>query len=231
VRKPLWRWDPGPYALLLLLVLVTASIEPRYLPVAFAVSLTLTIAAAVLLVVALVAEVRRRAQGPAASSVLREVGHFDLIEIPSSGGPPTRLVDTYRHRSAIEAAQAKSAQSTTAQSTTAQSTTAQSTKTVECRAMLVPDATRWYGLRLRVAVHVVADARAYHVGYLPERATERYNDGLAGLARRGRHVVVPAVIAVTELRKSGGAKRHAIDVDLGGLAAVLEEHGAASSTA
>jgi hypothetical protein len=201
-RRPLWRWEPGPYLLLLLLVMITGSIDPRYLLVAYIVFVVLTIAAAAVVVATIAAGTVRRRRDPLASGVVRSVERLNLVELDRSDAPATPVIDTYRHRSALEAAQAMTVGSP--------------------RALLVPDSARWYGLRLRIAVHLLADTRAYHAGYLPDRSTLRYNAGLATLAASGCHVVAPATLAITEMRRSGGVKRHAVAVDLGALPALLE---------
>jgi hypothetical protein len=84
--------------------------------------------------------------------------------------------------------------------------------------VLVPDATRWLGLRIRIAVHLVAGDRVYHVGFLPDRATERYNEGLRALAARRAYVSAPSSI-------TGTAPRYGLDVDLGALPALLGSAG------
>ncbi len=195
---PLWRWEPAPYLLALVLVVITSAIRPDTAPVAYWIAFGLTIAAIALLVASIVASARRRSRLPGAG-VLRSLEGMEPVEVAPSGGLPTPVTGTHRHQSAIEAA---------------------SSWGRDVAALLIPDATRWLGMRIRVAVHLVADGHVYHVGFLPDEATARYNGPLAQLARDGRFVIVPA-----ERRR--GARSVSVTLDLGGLAGVLE--GAAST--
>lgn len=194
LRKPLWRWEPAPYVLLIVLMLVTGSIAPDRLPVAYWVLFALTVAAATLVVVLVVVQFARGRQNPDAAGMLSSLDGLDLVPLASSTAPPTPVVDAARHQSALDSAQARVGANPVA--------------------VLVPDATRWLALRFRIAVHVVAPGKVYHVGFLPEQATARYDVGLRGLAGRRRFVTAPAHVI-------GTARPFALEVDLGGLEALL----------
>ncbi|MGA0568686.1 hypothetical protein ACO2Q7_15255 [Rathayibacter sp. KR2-224] len=194
-RKPLWRWEPAPYLLLILLLIATASVPPGQLPILYWTLVVITAIVAVILVALLVVQLGRGPRNPDASGMLSGLGGIELKALPTTAAPSTPVVGTTRHQGAIESARARAGTSPSA--------------------VLVPDATRWLGLRIRIAVHLVASERVHHVGFLPERATERYNERLRALAAERRFVSVPATI-------KGEASPYAIDVDLGALADMAE---------
>ncbi|WP_022901707.1 hypothetical protein [Humibacter albus] len=195
-RKPLWRWEPGPYLLLLLLLLATGTVKPERWPVLFDVLLVVTIAVAAGVIVLLVVQARSGPRNPDSFGVLRDLDGLRLLPVAPSDAPPTPVIGTQQHQSAIDSTRARAGGTPTA--------------------VLVPDATRWLGLRLRVAVHLVAVDRVYHVGFLPERAVARYNDGLRAPASRGEYVAVPA-------RVNGETRPFRVELDLGSLAGVVDE--------
>lgn len=190
-RKPLWRWEPAPYLLLILLLIATASVPPGQLPILYWTLVVITAIVAVILVALLVVQLRRGPRNPDASGKLSSLGGIELIPLHATAAPPTPVVGIARHQAAIESARARAGTSPSA--------------------VLVPDATRWLGLRIRIAVHLVASERVYHVGFLPERATERYNETLRTLGAQRRFVSVPGTI-------EGEAAPYAVDVELGALA-------------
>ena len=205
LRKPLWRWEPAPYVLVVVLVVVTSALQPRDVPVLYWTFFALTLASVVLLVAAIIASARRRARAPW-TGILRSLDGMRLIEVDPSGGLPTPVVDTHRHQSAIGAAA--------------------SWGSATLLAVLIPDATRWLGLRIRVAVHLVADGHVYHVGFLPDQATVRFNDRLRMLAAADRFALVPVALAGVPRSATPalGDKPAKVTValDLGGLAEAVD---------
>jgi hypothetical protein len=198
LRKPLWRWEPGPYLLLILLLISTASIPPRRLPVLYTVLFVLTAIVAVVLLVLLVRQGLRGRRNPDPAGILTSLDGLELVPLGATDAPITPVADTARHQAALENVRVRAGSSPVA--------------------VLVPDATRWLGLRIRIAVHLVAGDRVYHVGFLPDRATERYNEGLRALAARRAYVSAPSSI-------TGTAPRYGLDVDLGALPALLGSAG------
>lgn len=202
LRRPLWRWEPGPYLLVLILVVITSAIRPDLYPVAYWIAFAITVAAGAGLIVVIVLSFGRRSRNPDSQGILNSLDGIDLVPVPAmdasaTDAPPTPVLSTRRHQQAIDAALSWTGSAT--------------------QAVLVPDATRWLGRRIRIAVHLVADNRPYHVGFLSDLATERYNDALRAHATDGRYALV-----VT--RVVGEAGRRKIDVALGGLVAWADEN-------
>jgi hypothetical protein len=204
LRKPLWRWEPGPYLLLILLLIATASIPPRRLPVLYTVLFVLTAIVAVVLLVLLVRQGLRGRRNPDPAGILTSLDGLELVPLGATDAPITPVADTARHQAALESVRVRAGASPVA--------------------VLVPDATRWLGLRIRIAVHLVAGDRVYHVGFLPDRATERYNEGLRALAARRAYVSARSTI-------TGAAARYGLDVDLGALPALLDTAGSEEARA
>lgn len=194
LRKPLWRWEPAPYVLLIVLMLATGSVVPDRNPVVYWVLFAATVAAAAVVIVLIVVQLARGRRNPDAVGMLSSLDGLELVPLASSSAPPTPVVDASRHQSALDSARARAG--------------------VAPVAVLVPDATRWLALRIRVAVHVVVPGKVYHVGFLPEQATARYDLGLRNLAVQRRFVTAPA-------RVIGTARPFAAEVDLGSLDALL----------
>ena len=190
LRKPLWRWEPGPYLLVLILIVITSAIRPDVFPVAYWIAFGITVVGCAGLIVLIVVSFAHRSRNPDAAGILRSLDGIELVPVPGSEVPPTPVLSTRRHQQAIEAALSWTGSASVA--------------------VLVPDATRWLGRRIRIAVHLVAEDRPYHAGFLPDLATVRYNDLLRAQAGVGRYAAVVC-------RVSGPAGRRRLDVALGEL--------------
>ncbi|NNC13338.1 hypothetical protein HII28_15815 [Planctomonas sp. JC2975] len=195
LRKPLWRWEPAPYVLLILLLLVTGSIRPDRLPVVYWILFAITVLVAAWLLVQVVMQLVHGPRNPDAAGMLSSLEGIELVPLAASDAPRTPVVDTARHQGALDSAQARAGRTPVA--------------------VLVPDATRWLALRIRIAVHVVASDRVYHVGFLPDQATARYNAELGALASRNLFVSAPATVM-------GTSQPYRLQLDLGSLAGTLD---------
>jgi hypothetical protein len=195
LRKPLWRWEPAPYVLLVVLLLVTGSIRPERLPVVYWVLFVITALVALGLLVLLIRQSVRGPRNPDSAGILTGLDGLELVQLSATAAPPTPVADTARHQAALDTAQARAGSSPIA--------------------VLVPDATRWLALRIRIAVHLVAGDRVYHVGFLPDRATERYNEGLHVLAARRAYVCAPSKV-------TGGSRPFGLELDLGSLTELVD---------
>jgi len=205
-RKPLWRWDPAPYVLLLILLIVTSSIPPRGAPVLYWVLVVITAVVALILLVMLVVQLARGRRNPDSAGILSALDGLELVPLDPTSTPATPVMETGRHQGALESVLARTGSNPDA--------------------VLVPDATRWLGLRIRIAVHLVADDRVYHVGFLPDRATGRYNTGLRALAAQRRYVRAPAELIASKATRStpsGTSPVLGLQLDLGSLAAAVDE--------
>lgn len=199
LRKPLWRWEPAPYLLLIVLAAVTVSISPNGAPVAYWTLLTLTVVVAAIAVTLLVVSLVRGRSNPDSAGMLSGIDDLELVPLDAGSAPATPVADTNRHRAALESVAARAVGIPTA--------------------VLVPDATRWLGLRIRIAVHLVVPGKVYHVGFLPEQATVAYTAGLRALAARRRFVSPPVRSFATD-------PPYKLELDLGALSAVLEQRAA-----
>ncbi|GAB3386193.1 hypothetical protein GCM10027568_04190 [Humibacter soli] len=199
LRRPLWRWEPGPYLLVLILIVITSAIRPELFPVAYWIFFSITVVAIAGLVVVIVVSFARRSRNPDSAGILRSLEGIELVSVPKTDDPPTPVLIMKRHQQAIDAAL--------------------SWKGTVTHAVLIPDATRWLGRRIRIAVHLVAEDRPYHVGFLPDLSTERYNEALKVESGSGRYALVTA-------RVMGEPGRRKVDLSLGGLAAWMAEQSA-----
>lgn len=195
LRKPLWRWEPGPYLLLVLLVLVTGSLRPDLFSVAYWILFSITVAVAAALISVFVLRLVRGPRNPDAAGMLTTLDGLDLVPLEPSSAPPTPVIGVQRHQEALYTVHARAGSSPVA--------------------VLVPDATRWLGLRIRIAVHLIAAGRVHHVGFLSDISTLRYNAGLHTLAQRRRFVTAVATVV-------GDARPFALQLDLGALAGVVD---------
>ncbi len=189
-RKPLWRSELFLLALVLVLAMVAGLVSRSDLgvagPILSGLLLALALAAAVLLVVPLV----RRGR-PDAESARVSVAGIDLVDLPPELRVP--VDETRRRQTSLDAALARSSG--------------------ELSAVLTPDATRWLGRELRVAVDLIADDGEVHrVGFLPRDVDAQWSERLRGLAAHGAVARVRAVARTT-------TRPYAVDVYLGPIPA------------
>lgn len=196
LRKPFWRWEPLPYLVLVLLLLFTGSVRADAAPAVFWPALAVTVAAAIAFVVLLIGQARRGRPNPDSSGDLYTLDGLAVVDVPASADRPVPVVEVNRHQAAIDASQAWAG--------------ADRAQT----AVLVPGASRWLGLRLRVSVQLVSEhagvPRIHHAGFLPEQAAEKWQQELAALRRAGVYLRVPAIVV-------GSGRPFTVQLDLGGL--------------
>lgn len=189
--KPLTRWEPFPFLVLLVLLLLTGVVRPDAPPAVFWTFLALMIAALAWLVASLVRSVRRR--NPDRWGDLSTLDGLDVVDAPRRERQVRSVVpvdDAHRHQPAIELAQLHGG--------------------TEQQAVLVPRASRWLSPRYRIGVQLVGGDRPRHAGFLGRIAEDRWLDLLDGLAVRGRYVRVPAIV-------TGESRPFGVELDLSGL--------------
>jgi hypothetical protein len=177
--KPLWRWEALLFAVVLVAAMAASLVARPSLPVVGPIASVLLLAIAVAAALALIVPLLRK-KGHDSENSLHDVAGVELVPFPGLGEVPvtTRVVESERRQTAIEAALAKS-------------------RTV--RAVLTPDASRWLGRELRVAVDLVDDAGAAHrVGFVPRDVDARVDAVLRGVAASGRAATVPVTVVGTD---------------------------------
>jgi hypothetical protein len=181
-HKPLWRWEVFLFAVVLLLAIVSGFLVRADWGIGGAIAvvalLVVAVAAAGFLIVPLL-----RPNGRDSENTRRTVEGVELVplegDVSDSGSRTVRVLQSERRQSAIEAARAKSAG--------------------EPRGVLTPDASRWLGRRLQVAVDLVADDGAvYRAGFLPPEIDGRVDALVQPLAARGAAAVVPVRVVGAE---------------------------------
>ena len=188
-RKPFWRWAPLPWLVLFLLMAATSPLYDLHAVGAYLVGIVVTVVYGIALVVALVIGARRRGPNFTAEGQLKRLEGLELVESAGTGSPST-VADVHRHQYAISAAAARGRHG--------------------MRALLVPDAGSWLGLRADVAVYLLAGDRFYHAGRLSDHAQVGWQSVLDELRAAGRYAVVPAEVA-------GAERALTVDVRLDGL--------------
>ncbi|WP_291036712.1 hypothetical protein [Herbiconiux sp.] len=190
-HKPLWRWEVFLFAVVLLLAIVSGFLVRADWGIGGAIAvvalLVVAVAAAGFLIVPLL-----RPNGRDSENTRRSVEGVELVplegDVSDSGSRTVRVLQSERRQSAIEAARAKSAG--------------------EPRGVLTPDASRWLGRRLQVAVDLVADDGAvYRAGFLPPEIDGRVDALVQPLAARGAAAVVP-------VRVVGAVRPFRVEIDV-----------------
>lgn len=192
--KPLTDWEPLPYLVLLVLLLLTGVVRPDAPPALFWALMVLIVAALGWLVAGLVRSGRR--ENPDGWGDLSTLDGLDVVDAAGRERDVRSVVpvdDVNRHQPAIELARLHGG--------------------AEQHAVLVPLASRWLSLRYRIGVQLVGGDRPRHAGFLGRSAEDRWIDVLDGLRREGRYVRVPALI-------TGASRPYGVDLDLSGLADV-----------
>ncbi|GAA4181116.1 hypothetical protein [Gryllotalpicola koreensis] len=188
-RKPFLRWAPLPWAVLLLLMLVTGSLHDVGAGAAYLAGIVVTIVFAIVVAAGMAAAARRRGPNFTAEGRLARIEGLDLVEVPAAGHPIT-VADVTRHQISIGAALARSAGAP--------------------RALVIPDVGNWWNLRSDIAVYLLADDGFHHVGRLGDQAQVAWQPVVDRLRAAGRFAVVPAEV-------KGAARSFTIDVRLEGL--------------
>ena len=197
--KPITRWEPAPFLVLVVLLLLTTFVRPDAPPVLFWGLIVLIVAALGWLVVSLVRSARR--ENPDQWGDLATLEGLEIVDAPRRSSAVRAVVpvdDTLRHQPAIELARLHGG--------------------AEQAAVLVPRASRWLSRRYRIGVQLVGGDRPRHAGFLGRASEDRWVELLDGLREHGRFVRVPALI-------TGAARPYGVDLDLSGLDDGVAGHG------
>jgi hypothetical protein len=131
---------------------------------------------AVVIAVLLVLPLLRRT-GRDSENTRKSVEGLELIAVEPTR--TLRVAESERRQNSIDAARAKSRGAISA--------------------VLTPDASRWLGRELRVAVDILgSDGQIYRAGFVPREVDAELGAELRALARRRAAVVVPVTINGTE---------------------------------
>ncbi|WP_127793111.1 hypothetical protein [Agromyces sp. LHK192] len=189
--KPLLRWEPFPYLLVLVLLLVTGFIRPDAPAWVLWPFLVLLIAAIGYVVVRFMLD--RRPANPDSWGDLSTVDGLDIVDAGAVERELRTVVpvdDVQRHQAAIDLARLHGG--------------------VTQEAVLVPRASRWLSPRYRVGVQLVGGGRPRHAGFLRQDAQDRWAPALDALRTEGRYVRVPAFITRAE-------RPYGVELDLSGV--------------
>ncbi|GAA2222653.1 hypothetical protein N1031_01785 [Herbiconiux moechotypicola] len=181
-RKPLWRWELFLFAVVLVLAMAASGVSAARWPVVGPVLAIVLLLAAVAVGAALIVPLFRRG-GRDSEGSRRSLDGVELVpyarvaaEAGSAVAPRRLRVDeTARRQTSIDAAQATSP---------------------TLRAVLTPDASRWLGRELRVAVDLVGEDGAIHrAGFVPRDVDASIHAVVAPLAAEGRAAEVPVSLS------------------------------------
>ncbi|WP_173922106.1 hypothetical protein [Agromyces sp. Marseille-P2726] len=194
--KPLLSWEPLPFLVLLVLLLLTGVVRPESPPVYVWGLAAGILAALVWLVVSLVRASRRMNPDPWGD--LSTLDGLVITDAPRAARDVRTVVpvdEVQRHQPAIELARIHGG--------------------AEQSALLVPRASRWLKRRYRIGVQLVGGDRPRHAGFLARAAEERWVELLDDRGQRGEYVRVPATI-------TGSSRPYGVELDLSGLGAMGE---------
>jgi hypothetical protein len=192
---PLARWEPLPYLVLVVLLVLTSFVRPS-VPWAFWPLVGLIVAAIAWLVLLTLSERRRRNPDPLGDlTSLDGLRIVDAHPVPGEVRSVVPVGDVERHQPAIDLARIHAG--------------------AEQHAVLVPRARRWLSRRYRVGVQLVGDPRPRHAGFLRPDADARWRDGLDAAHEQGVFLRVPA-------RITGATRPHGVELDLTGLDAAID---------
>jgi hypothetical protein len=188
--KPFWRWEAFLFAMVLVLAIaanfVTRADWPVVGPILAIVLLVLAVVIAVLLVLPLFLR-----NGRDSENTRKSLEGIELVEVEPT--KTLRVVESERRQNAIDAAHAKTSGPMTA--------------------VLTPDASRWLGRELRVAVDLIGgDGQIYRAGFVPPEVDLDLGAELRTLAARRAAVVVPVTI-------NGSGRPFTVDFGLGAVPA------------
>jgi hypothetical protein len=181
-RKPLWRWELLLLALVLVLAMTASVVSAADWPVIGPVLSILLLVAAIALALALIVPLIRRG-GRDSEGTRRSLDGARLVPYADAAAAagvhiaPRRLAvdETSRRQTSIDAARATS---------------------TGLRAVLTPDASRWLGRELRVAVDLVTDKGTIHrAGFVPRDVDASIHRVIAPLTAEGRAALVPVVVS------------------------------------
>lgn len=189
--KPLLSWEPLPFLVLVVLLLLTGVVRPESPPVLLWALILGIIAALVWLMLSLVRASRQRNPDQWGDlSTLEGLTLVDASRVAREVRSVVPVDDVRRHQPAIELARIHGG--------------------TEQSAVLVPRASRWLKRRYRIGVQLVGGDRPRHAGFLSRAAEDRWIELLDGRLERGEYVRVPAII-------TGASRPYGVELDLSGL--------------
>ncbi len=189
--KPFWRWEAFLFAMVLVLAMAASFVVRVDWPVVGAVLGIVLLVAAVTLAALLVVPILL-VKGRDSENTRKTLEGVELVEPTAENVRTLRVVESERRQSSIEAARAKSRE--------------------PFRAVLTPDASRWLGRQLRVAVDLLGDdGSIYRAGFVPPEVDAELDARLRPYTRSKRAVVVPAAVI-------GSARPFRVEFRLGDLA-------------
>jgi len=173
--KPFWRWEVFLFAVVLVLAMAASLVSradwPVIGPILTIGLLVLALAAAGALVVPLVLTAGRDSE-----NTRKTLRGIELVPFEETPIRRIRVLESERRQMSIDAARAKS-------------------QGDELVAVLTPDASRWLGRQLRVAVDLVAgDGSIHRAGFVPPELDADLDARLQPLVRERKAATVPATI-------------------------------------
>lgn len=184
--KPFWRWEAFLFGLVLALAIAANFVSRADWPVVGPILSIALLVLAVVIAVLLVLPLFRR-NGRDSENTRRSLEGIELL--PVEPDRTLRVIETERRQSAIDAARAKSHRPTIA--------------------VLTPNASRWLGRELRVAVDIVGDdGQIYRAGFVPREIDFALGAELRPLSARSAALVVPVTI-------EGNARPFTVEFGLG----------------
>jgi hypothetical protein len=193
--KPLFAWEPFPFIVVSVLLLVTSIVRPEAPPWVLWPFVGVLVVAVAWLAVSLMRG--GRTANPDQWGDLRTVEGLEIVDAPHverGVRAVAPVADARRHQPSIELAMLHGG--------------------AEQPAVLVPRASRWLSRRYRIGVQLVGGDHPRHAGFLEEAADARWRDALDALRQRGSYVQVPALIV-------GTARPFKVELDLSGLEAAV----------
>ncbi|GAA1802093.1 hypothetical protein [Agromyces neolithicus] len=195
--KPLFAWEPFPFIVVGVLLLVTSIVRPDAPPWVLWPFVGVLVVAVAWLAVSLMRG--GRSTNPDQWGDLKTVEGLefvDAVHMERGVRAVAPVADVRRHQPSIELALLFGG--------------------AKQPAVLVPRASRWLSRRYRIGVQLVGADHPRHAGFLEEAADVRWRDGLDALRQeQGRYVRVPALIV-------GTARPFTVELDLSGLEEALQ---------
>ncbi|WP_157008412.1 hypothetical protein [Agromyces laixinhei] len=189
--KPLLAWEPFPFLVVVVLLVLTGFVRPDAPPWLLWPFLVILVAAITWLIVGVVRGARR--SNPDQWGDLATLDGLELLDAPRverEVRAVAPVADAHRHQAAIELARLQGGP--------------------EQPAVLVPRASRWLSRRYRIGVQLVGGDRPRHAGFLSAAADDRWREPLDGLRASGRYVRVPALV-------TGASRPYGVELDLSGV--------------
>lgn len=195
--KSLLAWEPAPYLLVLVLLVLTGLVRPSSPAWLYWPFLIALVASLAWLIVVLL-RARRERPNPDRWGDLTTLDGLEVVDAPGREREVRSVIpvtEVHRHQAAIELARIHGG--------------------ADQHAVLVPRSSRWLSLRYRVGVQLVGGDRPRHAGFLSDAGAAPWIEQLDALRLRGEYVRVPA-------RITGAGRPFGVDLDASGLAEALD---------